>query len=505
MNHIAIVGGGACGVAVFVDLFHQIGLSGKPAAFTIHWYEEDDTFGKGLAFGTDQPGHILNTQAELMGIFPEEPDHFTQWLQEKGGKANQAVKGEGDLEDRYTSRNFYGAYLREQMKLYLRHAEKLGLKVIQYQQRVEKIDLEAGKYLISTNEGKTASPVDKVVLAVGTPKPNKFRELRSNGRYIDFPWPSERILQRYQQHERIGILGCSLSAIDTVITLLDNGYKGEIYLFSPDGLMPKVQPVENRSVERKFLTLSNLNRWKRERVRPIPVKLLFRWFLQELEAITGEPVEAKTLNRIGLPADKLLAKDIDWAENGGDPVVNLAYSLRYEASAVWDALSVNEKTKFKKWFGPHWAINRHGMPLHNAYKLKQAFDEGHLKVVPFFENLEEMEGKAGFVLKTADEVSYEVGLLINATGSPSALDQMENPLVSHLLEKKLIGSHPVGGAVVNPRTMQLLSPAGGNGIFAVGHLVNGMLMDVNAVWFNVKTVRNLTQEILFRILDGNND
>ncbi|NHE57502.1 FAD/NAD(P)-binding protein [Cyclobacterium plantarum] len=506
MNHIAIIGGGACGVAVFVDLFHQIGLSGKPQAFSIHWYEEDEQFGKGLAFGTDQPGHILNTQADLMGIFPEEPDHFAKWLDENGGKSNKAVKGGGKLEDSYTSRNFYGNYLREQMQVYLRHAQNLGLSVVQYKQRAEKIDFEAGKYRITTNEGIMAHLADKVILAVGTPKPNKFSELRSNKNYIDFPWPSNRILKKYREHRNIGILGSSLSAIDTVITLLDNDYAGQIYLFSPDGLMPKVQPVENKNVERKFLTLSNLNRWKRERMQPIPVKLLFRWFLQELEVITGNPVRAKSLNRVGLPADQLLDKDIEWAEKRGDPVVNLAYSLRHEASALWDALSVEEKIKFKKWLGPHWAINRHGMPLHNAYKLKRAFDMGKLKVIPFFENLEEDRGEgANFIMKTVSGASYEVGLLINATGSPGALDQMGNALITYLLEKKLIRSHPVGGAVVNPRTMQLFSPAGGNGIFAVGHLVNGMLMDVNAVWFNVKTVRNLTQEILFRILDGNND
>ncbi len=84
MKNITIIGGGACGVAVYVELLLQITTLELTKEAKITLIEKDKNIGYGLAFGTDQPGHLLNTQADLMGIHAAEPGHFADWLKTHG-------------------------------------------------------------------------------------------------------------------------------------------------------------------------------------------------------------------------------------------------------------------------------------------------------------------------------------------------------------------------------------------------------------------------------------
>ncbi len=38
----------------------------------------------------------------------------------------------------------------------------------------------------------------------------------------------------------------------------------------------------------------------------------------------------------------------------------------------------------------------------------------------------------------------------------------------------------------------------------IEHLTNGMLMDVNTVWFNVKTIARFTDDVLYKIREDGN-
>ena len=78
MKNITIIGGGACGTAVFIELLLQIATSGLASTIKISIIEKDKTLGYGLAFSTEQPGHLLNTQTQLMGIHVYEPGHFSK-------------------------------------------------------------------------------------------------------------------------------------------------------------------------------------------------------------------------------------------------------------------------------------------------------------------------------------------------------------------------------------------------------------------------------------------
>ena len=497
MKKIAIVGGGACGVATFVDLVIKICANQLQAKTEIIWFEKDKRIGYGVAFGSDQKGHILNTQADLMGIFAEEPAHFSDWLKESGEIKNDEVLGD-KAETSYTSRRFYGDYMALQAEKFLEKAKACGLKVKVVCEEVVNITVNHDTYHIKTKEGNTFNS-NLTVLGIGVPKPNNYDEFLQHPNYIDFPWPSEPILEKISEAKDVGILGCSLSAIDTVVTLVDNGYDKKIRLFSPDGLLPRVQPLENKPYNRTHLTLPNVHKLQRNSIHRLFVKDVFRLFQKDVEESVGKKLDWKAMNREGKDQLKLLKEDIEAAENGGDDLMNMTYCLRYDASEIWSEMEADEKIKFMKWFGPHWGITRHAMPLQNAYKLRDLLESGQLEIISCMDRVTSDDESQKFKVKQVNGEVLDVDLLINATGSPGNLEQMDGELVNCMLKEELILPYPAGGALINKRTMEAIAPNRGPGLFVTGHLANGILMDVNAVWFNVKVIGTMTEEILMRL------
>ncbi|WP_339922857.1 FAD/NAD(P)-binding protein [uncultured Cyclobacterium sp.] len=319
---VSIIGGGACGVATLAELMVQLKISGKHKSTKVLIIEKRRELGVGLAFGTGQQGHLLNTQADLMGIHSFEPKHFSFWLKKNGEDNNPEVKGGNNLDQSYATRRLYGKYIQEQVNRYLNEAKEIGLVIEIIQD--EAIDLipEKGRWQIKLKNGPNRS-ADHVILVPGTPKPNNFPEFDGLKNYFGFPWPSEPIIKGIPQDAEVSILGSSLSAIDAIKTLTDSGHYGKISLFSLDGLMPRVQPKDESSYGRKFLTLSNIHRIRRTAWRKPKIKELFRLFQQEAENYVGHPIDWKTTERKGIPADQLLEEDIRIAKEGGDAFINI--------------------------------------------------------------------------------------------------------------------------------------------------------------------------------------
>jgi len=499
LKNIAIIGGGACGSAAFIELSLQVIVQQLQDKVSITLIERSPEVGYGLAFGTPQKSHLLNTQANLMGIYAHEPNHFTKWLKKNGGKARKDVKGESDTSSAYTSRILYGKYVAEEVQKTFKKAEKAGVNVKLINDEaidLERLEDESFKVNFSSSESISAN---YILLAPGTPKPNTFKELRKHENYLDFPWPSSRLKEKISENDHVGILGTSLSAIDTVMTLADNNHKGKISLFSPDGMLPRVQPDKNENLERKFLSLENIHRIKRKDLHSPRVKELFRYFIKDAENAENKKINWKALNREGKDAAKLIDKDIEIAKDGGDVLLNLAYSLRYDSSTIWNWMSIEQKEIFGKWLGRHWAVTRHAMPLHNAEKLQELFQNKTLEVISENDKVKFDETKNVFNITTIQGKNYEVDKLINATGSAAGLEEMDSLLISNLLKREYLAPYPLGGALINTRSLQTISKKGGDNIYAVGHLANGMLMDVNAVWFNVKTIAKVAQELIFKV------
>jgi uncharacterized NAD(P)/FAD-binding protein YdhS len=124
------------------------------------------------------------------------------------------------------------------------------------------------------------------------------------------------------------------------------------------------------------------------------------------------------------------------------------------------------------------------------------FDSGQLRVVSDLDDVSYDDKEKKFVLSYKDK-SDQVGYLINATGPASAVKDMNSELIQQLASDKLIEPDPIGGIKINAQTMQIVQKNKSvPNFYALGHIVNGQLLDVNAVWFNVKTIGNLSHHLI---------
>jgi len=350
-----------------------------------------------------------------MGIYSREVHHFTDWLGKNADKARGKVEDNGDIESAYTSRIMYGDYLYEQFTHYLKSAKKVGVDVNLVCDEANDVDYDNSRFTVSLKEGEPLV-CDYVILALGNPEATNFKEYEKYPQFLNTPWPSKKVLELVNPEDNVGILGSSLSAIDTIMTLVDNGHKGNISCFSIEGLLPRVQPINNKEIKREILTLTNVHKIKRDHFRAPKVTEIFRLFIKEVEKQSGKKLDWKKLDRMGGDPYKYLKEDIAAAEEGGDPLLNVAYSLRYDAATLWSWLSRDQKNFFKKWLGPQWTVNRHGMPLANAKKLVPLFESGTLKV---FAESGEINHKGDFFeMNYGNGQKQHVDKLINATAAP---------------------------------------------------------------------------------------
>ncbi|MDQ4140873.1 MAG: FAD/NAD(P)-binding protein, partial [Bacteroidota bacterium] len=297
---IAIIGGGANGVASFIHLILKLVIQKAPKLASIVLLEKEAEFGPGLAYGTHQKGHLLNTKAKLMGIFAEEPNHFVNWCQENQAIVQAQFPGLEIYSYSYPPRQLYGLYLKSVLQEYEQLARENGIEIKLCHDEAIDAEINGKKINLHLQSGSILE-ADIVVLATGTPKPNNFPHLKESPHYFDFPWPTGRLLEQIPRHEPVCIMGSSLTAIDTVMTFIDNGHTGSLTLYSHHGLLPRVQSPFDVRLEREILTLENIRKIMREQKRPIRTKDLFRLFIAEAERLIGKQKSWKKFNRQDQP------------------------------------------------------------------------------------------------------------------------------------------------------------------------------------------------------------
>jgi uncharacterized NAD(P)/FAD-binding protein YdhS len=106
---VIIVGSGYSGTMVAVHLARaQRGLR-------VALIDSSKTFGRGVAYGTTDPKHLLNVPADQMGAFPDDIGHFYQWLQ--AHPANLGAAGIRELRpDAFIPRPVFGDYIQDLLR-----------------------------------------------------------------------------------------------------------------------------------------------------------------------------------------------------------------------------------------------------------------------------------------------------------------------------------------------------------------------------------------------------
>ena len=239
-SDVVIIGGGACGVAVAAQIV-QLVKKGKILR-SIALVEKSKSAGPGLAYSDACIGTILNMQAKTMGIYADDPEHFTRWT---------STHFPSLKETSFPPRHIYGLYLSSVLDGLKKYATQNGVlfRVV----NDEAMDINpVGQDLEVLLARGTRIETPNVVLALGNFLATLHPELIGSPGFFSAPWPLER-LKVIPSDASVSILGAGLTAIDAAIFLVENGHRGKLTFISRNGRLPKVQGIASPFQRRYIL------------------------------------------------------------------------------------------------------------------------------------------------------------------------------------------------------------------------------------------------------------
>lgn len=255
--HVAIVGAGLSGT---LQAIHLARAGGRATLI-----ERENVPGRGVAYGTDRPEHLLNVPARRMSGLADDPDHFTRWWAARGG-------GEED----YAPRMVFGGYVRE-----LLAAAGDAVEIV----RGAAVDIEpGGQVRLADGRGIAA---DAVVLALGNLRPalpTRIDTAALAGAWLADPWAAD-IGAGFGSGDTIVLLGTGLTAVDVALTLDAQGFAGRIVALSRRGLAPRAhEPREPMVAPQENLPTDCVGLLRRVRRRSAEIG--WRSAVHELRSVT---------------------------------------------------------------------------------------------------------------------------------------------------------------------------------------------------------------------------
>ena len=203
--------------------------------------------GKGVAYSTEDPAHLLNIPAVKMGAWPDSPGDFAQ--------------ATGLDPEAYVPRKLFGEYLRDIL-------DASAVTVVEG----EAVGVEPG-WTVRMADGSRIE-ADAVVLAQGNQAPDAlpFARALPESLFAADPWgPAGRaaIAKAVAGGGDLLVVGSGLSMIDVAMSLDAAGHRGKLVAVSRRGQRPRVQLEAMSAVpssdDAPSGSLRGLFRWVRQR------------------------------------------------------------------------------------------------------------------------------------------------------------------------------------------------------------------------------------------------
>lgn len=445
MQHVVIIGGGFSGTMTAVNLAR---LAEVPLRVTVvnHRYPH----GRGIAYSTRQPEHLLNVAARNMSALPDHPNHFVNWLHTRSEFADTP---DAELREMFIPRRIYGDYLRalafdateradlrSPVLVTFHDAEAVGIEQADTGAQVQ---LAGGETLLA----------DKVVLATGNETPATLpgaELLGTHPAYCANPW-TNWIDRLPPSSENIVLLGTGLTAVDAMITLLTLDWRGTIHAISRNGWMPQ----------------------SHFRGKDYP----------------DFPPPNVDLAQLGLDALVRLIEEHCArlrAENANPAIV--VDRMRPHTQRVWQALSLAERHEFLRRHAARWNVIRHRIApsIHGA--LGAALEAGRLKLTSG--GIARLEARGTHVrvhlassAARADPPPIDGALVLNCTGPDTRFSATPSRLLRDLLARGLAQPDAMDMGIRVEPDFAVVDRAGRRSrlLFALGPLLRGTLWESVAV------------------------
>jgi uncharacterized NAD(P)/FAD-binding protein YdhS len=389
-QRVAIVGGGAAGTLAAVHLLREHRERG---ALEIDLIDRTGNFGGGVAYGTQDPLHLLNVPAVRMGAIHGHPEHFHEWL---------AERGEPVAEEAFLPRGHYATYIRDLLATAEREAS--GARLRRHTGEVTAVAEHFGNASapleLALSDGERIE-ADRVILALGPLVAGDPIEvppqLKAAGTWIADPWEAGA-LEDACRSRSVLIVGTGLSMVDVALSL------GE----APDG--PRVRAVSRHGLipRRHRRSLTNLRRFH------VPT-----------EEGTVEPMVAAFFAQIC----RVSQQGDDWRD-----VID---SMRPATPALWKALTLAEKERFLTEYQRLWDVHRFRMAPEVADRYEALEAAGRLETgAGSIVSVEPHGSRARVFLRKPgahDLESVEVDRVINCAGAGYDLRREAPPVLAGLL------------------------------------------------------------------------
>lgn len=469
--NVAIVGGGACGIAVLTQILRKI-KHGRTIG-SISLIEQAQTIGPGLAYSAACKGTRLNMRNETMGLRVDNPLHFAQWM--------RSQHPDEDLST-YLPRIQYGEYLRSIKVAAHEEAEGLGLNLRTISSEAVSLECDAEGYNIKTVSGEKVE-ASHVVLALGNFMAPKNDHLVNELGFFPSPWPNDK-LKMIPPHSSVGIVGTRLTAIDVALCLAENGHQGNMSLISPSGRLPKVQSVFHaKGRQYKLFELARDVEKEPENALEHVMQII------RAEIESGSGVDWDTVNQRPKDAQQELENDISCAEAGPLPWQDVINATAPVVERYWQSFSAEEKDRFAREYMTTWMIYRHAMPVSTAKRLLELMKKGQLDVAKLSGKIQFAE--PGFTIPVAGQPKQaHADYLVEATGSECNPSRVPSKLLHNCLGSQVIEADPQGGIKVNPTTLEASS-----NLYVMGSLTRGTHFYSSAIDRNVAHAERVVDSI----------
>jgi uncharacterized NAD(P)/FAD-binding protein YdhS len=403
--NFTIIGGGLTAAAMLCQFVNKVQNKSEknlldPSQIIIQVYERGDVFGPGFPHNDRfiLPFHITNMCASDMGILNGEPYDFHDWVSHHVSFLQDRFAWFPDVflkpdiargKCNHYPRAFMGEYLKYRFQRAVQLGRKIGLEIDLYPLS-EVIDLRQEDDIIRLSikdlksENYSSKNADRVLLATG-----HWFATNDRSHFFNSPWPANDLHRDIPPDEKVAIIGTSLSAIETLLTLTLEGEFfrsafGELVyrppeasrlfvLYSRRGLLPKVRgKMGNRA--NKFLNRETLTRLLSENRENLSLDAIFNLLNLELEDAYGQSINwDEILNPIGKPAD-LLQGYIDDAIHGDGPDGELIWqTILYQSfdmvRDIYLNLTLKDRHRFDVDYTSVFFTHASTQPLVNAEKL----------------------------------------------------------------------------------------------------------------------------------------
>ena len=411
---VAIVGGGASGTI----LTAQLARRGIQSVLI----DGSGRGGRGVAYSTTEPAHLLNVRAEGMSAWAGEPDHFAEHFEAQGGDRRG-----------FAQRRLFGRYLRGILD------EAVGAGVTQLVHASAVSAERNGEAWRLSLDDDSSVMAQGLALAIGNQEPERLGAFDGvRYRFVADPWGREAhaaIAELAKSGGDALLVGTGLTMVDVVLSLESAGHRGGILALSRRGLIPRAHadyeaaPADREDVPHG--SLREISHWLRRR------SARFGW-----------------------------RAAID--------------SLRPHSHELWQSLGAGEQQRFLRHARPWWDVHRHRIAPEVAATLARLVAEGRLQVAAgrIFAATE-TDGGLDVELRRRGENAMQhrtFDFAINCTGPLHRIERTGDPLLRSLLNAQEIRPDHLGiGLEVDAKSRA------GERLWALGPLTKGRYWEIVAV------------------------